>query len=187
MKYKHDLIPDAGQLYPDGMLRVKVLRLEETEARNGQASVKVSTRIGDPKKFRNQPYNFTFVLGVTKETAAKLGIEEDLEGTSEATIQANPTWRRYKSFLKAAGVPFSGDTEEDAAFIAAKRPVIVVENGHHEDANGRKYNDANAFYAEDSAPVSFDAAPRPSAVLTPRAAAPAAAPAAAASDEGWDS
>jgi len=166
MKWPNDKVSEAGRTFPDGPYTVKVVSQTDTEARNGQAQISVETRILKPSQFRNQSLNFNFTIGVTAETAAKLGIEEDLAAEREETWTANPSARRYKSFLKACGVPDTGDSEEEASFTTGK--MIVIDLGHHE-SGGRTYNDANAFYSEQESA----ATPQPSANGSAKGAAAA--------------
>jgi hypothetical protein len=165
MRYPESL-PDTngGQLFPDGLLKVRVMSQEDTESKNGQFTIAVETRVLEPKQYRNQNFNFRFVIGMTASTAAKFkdaegnALEEDLEAKQRVTWEVNPSARRYGAYLKACGVPKSSDTQEDAENVTAGKPTILIDLGHHEDDNGRKYNDTNAFYAEADAPDGLGAA-----------------------------
>jgi hypothetical protein len=150
---KHPEAPKGGQTYPPGLYTLKVVSQEDTEAKNGQFTVAVDTRIVKPKAFANQPFPIRFCIGVTGDTAEKLGIaEEDLEAANDETWEKNPSARRYGSYLSAAGVPDVQDTEEEGQNAIGS--VFVVMN---EPRDG--YNDVKAFYSEgEAASVEAEAA-----------------------------
>lgn len=135
-------VPESGFFtYPDGPLTVKVKSQEDAETRNGKYVIKVESRVLEPKQFRNQPFNFNFVIGS----------DNDPEADNPETWTHPPSCyaaSRYKSFLKACGVPNVGDTEEEAANTPDS--IIVIDVGHHE-SDGKKYNDCNAFYSQQDA------------------------------------
>lgn len=146
-KWPHEEVSENAKTYPPNLYKVKVTSQVDTEARNGQFMIKASGRIMEPKEFRAQPLDLNFVIGVTGDTAAKLGISEgeDLAAENEETWMKNPSARRYKSYLKAVGVASTGDTEEEAEDTIGK--VFFVQLDVKD-----KYNEAVAFYAEDAAP-----------------------------------
>ena len=149
-KWPHEEVPESSFFtYPDGLLTVKVKSQEDGETKGGKFSIKIETRVLKPAKFKNQPFNFQFVIGTDADPEA----EEAETWTQPPSVYAAG---RYKSFLKACGVPFTGDTSEEGENTPGN--VLVIDVGHHEDDSGRIYNDTNIFYAEKGAPDS-DAAP----------------------------
>lgn len=137
-------VPESGFFtYPDGPLTVKVKSQEDAETRTGKYTIKVETRVVEPKQFRNQPFNFQFVIGSDSDPEAD---EPDTWTQPPSCYSAS----RYKSFLKACGVPNVGDTDEEAQNTPGS--TIVIDVGHHE-SDGKKYNDCNAFYAQAEAPT----------------------------------
>jgi hypothetical protein len=148
-------VPESGFFtYPDGLLTVRVKSQEDGETRNGKYTIKVETRVLAPARFKNQPFNFQFVIGS----------DSDPEADDPETWKQPPSCyaaSRYKSFLKACGVPNVGDTDEEAQ--NTPQSVIVIDVGHH-DSDGKVYNDCNAFYSEaDAAGKDEPAAPAPAA------------------------
>ena len=144
-----DEVPEMGFFtYPDGLLTVKVKSQEDTETKNGKYSIKVETRVLAPARFKNQPFNFNFVIGNDKDKEA----DEPETWTTPPSVYAVS---RYKAYLKACGVPFAGDTEEEASNTPGN--IVVIDVGHHDVENdgGRKvtYNDTLAFYSEQNAPT----------------------------------
>lgn len=155
MKWPHEDIQESGALYPDGLYKVKVVSQEDLEARGGQFMIVSHGRILEPKSFRGQPLDYRFVLGVTAETAEKLGIEsgEDLECENEETMLKNPSMRRYKSYLRVLGVVATGDTEEEAE--DAKGKVYSVQLT---EKNG--YQEFNRLYADGEADAGVGDGPK---------------------------
>lgn len=143
-----DEVPEMGFItYPDGLLTVKVKSQEDAETKNGKYQIKVETRVVRPAKFKNQPFNFNFVIGSDSDLEA----DEPTTWTTPPSVYAVS---RYKAFLKACGVAFAGDTEEEAQNTPGN--IIVVDVGHHtvekEGGSTLTYNDTKAFYSEQAAP-----------------------------------
>ena len=130
--WPHEKVSEAGAVLPDGMLTVKVVKGEESETKStGKYSIVFRTRVVEPQSLRNQPYRLNFVIGT----------EDDPEADESDTWMASFAASRYKSFLKAADVPETGDIEEE--LDAAVGATLRIENGHSDDG---KYNDPRAFY-----------------------------------------
>jgi len=162
-KWPSDEVTESAQHHPAGLYKVKITKQEDGESKNGQFTIFVNGRILEPKNFKGQPYNIRFMIGMTAETAAKFGLDdEDLEASNEATWLASPQAAKYKGLLAAAGVAPSGDTEEEAEDMKDK--VIWVQNNVRDD----KYDDPVAFYAEDSAPVGAVISATKSSPLQPK-------------------
>lgn len=188
-KWPHEEVTEGSKKFPAGLYKVKVTSQVDTEARNGQFMIKASGRVMEPKAHRSQPLDLNFVIGVTSDTAAKLGITEgeDLAAENEETWTKNPSARRYKAYLKGLGVASTGDTEEEAEDTIGKVYWVQFE----EKGN---YNEAVAFYAEDAAPVLANghdtSAPKsfaPSKSVAKRVTAQkGGAPAAAAEADDWE-
>jgi len=200
-QWPHEEVKESGFFtYPAGPLKVKVKSQEDAETKSGLYKIHVETRVLAPAKFKNQPFNFDFVIGMTEATIGKLGLDipEDIEANNAETWLNSPSARRYQSFLKACEVPHVGDTDEEAEGV--KNRVIFIDVGARTDENsGRTYNDTNAFYPEsasliDEAPKALSGARpvRPNGQLkaapaaATRTARPAAKPAAAVEPAGDD-
>lgn len=178
MKWPGESVPESSFFtYPDGVLTVNVKSVADTETKNGKYAIKVETRVVEPKAYRNQPFNFLFVIGTAEDPSA----DNEETWTQPPSVYAAG---RYKSFLKAAGVPATGDTVEEGEAVVGK--TILVEVGHHEDDAGRVYNDTNAFYALGDQPAA--GAPRRPGNLKKASPKPAAAPRVAddGDDADWD-
>lgn len=153
MKWPHEEVSDSSNQFPAGLYKVKVTKQEDAEARNGQFAIAVESRILEPSSMKGQNYNFMFVIGVTDDTAEKLGLDEgDLSAENEATWVKNPSARRYKGYLKQAGVVSTGDTDEEAEDVKGKTLYIQ----HGQDKGG--YWGAQAFYPGDEPPAGSEPA-----------------------------
>jgi hypothetical protein len=130
-QWPHESVQESGALLPDGLYTVKVTEGEEGETKNGKYMIMFRARVVEPRQYKNQPYRIAFIVGT----------DDDLEADEESTWTSSFAASRYKSFLKAADVPETGDIEEEIE--SAEGTSVVVDNGHSDD---NKYNNPNAFF-----------------------------------------
>jgi len=162
-------------LVPDGLYRVSIASIEETASQNGKLMYNTQFEIMEPADFAGMMLFELFCIGTDEDPDA---VEEKAWRGFAAT--------RMKAMLKSAQVPMDDDMDNIIA-AAIQQQLIVAANQEVDDGTrdpkykGRVRNRISSFYQLGHKEVGLTDAPaaakKPLAAV-PKAAAPAAAPAA---------
>ena len=123
----------SGKL-PEGLAQVKVVsQVGELDEKYGKFVINVETRVQqflvngqEVSQYKKMPFRFSFWIG----TDADKGAEK------KETWLASFAAKRYKSYLKAAGIPVVGDTDEEADAAPGAELMIQVRHRQYKNRDG---------------------------------------------------
>lgn len=146
MKWPHEDVSEMRARQEDGLYKFKVVGGEDSPSDgNRPAAIIIRGRGIAPARIKNQNFDLYFRIGVTQEQADGLRISsgEDLDADNEETWTGNPSAQAYKSFLKAAKVADTGDTEEEYEDLKGRVVYVMLKT------NKNGFQNYAAFYGED--------------------------------------